>query len=275
MGKFFRFFVKIFNILINPFFPVTVIQFVFAFILLMILNIPCIQNMNEETRLTITLIYVLNLVQKRYRDLGIKVRSIIASFFIGIILIALFRLFYDVVIKGVEFSKYEMDETFIDRVAMLFLVIDMVLLFVSRKVKDFILLKIGLKNRAKNNNYSKYEEYNEEEDEEWEDDDEEDADDDEEWEEESEEDEEEEDKTWEDWFKERFREMHEDSEKEWAMEIFGLTTLNGITNVHLRNIYYKLIKKYHPDKNQDNVKFAEEKTKEIIEAYNILKEWVA
>ena len=53
-------------------------------------------------------------------------------------------------------------------------------------------------------------------------------------------------------------------------DILGVS--RNIDQEALKKAYYKVCKKWHPDKNKDNQKFAEEKFKEIAEAYDVLSD---
>src|SRR5512136_905954 len=51
-------------------------------------------------------------------------------------------------------------------------------------------------------------------------------------------------------------------------EVLGVQ--RGATKDEIKKAYRKLAMKYHPDMNKDNVKAAEEKFKDISEAYEVL-----
>ena len=53
-------------------------------------------------------------------------------------------------------------------------------------------------------------------------------------------------------------------------EVLGIT--KGASDDEIKSAYRKLVKKYHPDLNKDNVKEAEEKMKEVNEAYAVLSD---
>lgn len=62
-------------------------------------------------------------------------------------------------------------------------------------------------------------------------------------------------------------------EKARAMQIFGLSSLNGVTEDSLKKLYRKLAKKYHPDIHPGDTT-CEEKFKELSSAYATLSECV-
>ena len=60
------------------------------------------------------------------------------------------------------------------------------------------------------------------------------------------------------------------SEKRDYYEVLGIQ--KGASEAEIKKAYRKMAKKYHPDMNQDNPKAAEEKMKEVNEAYDVLKD---
>ncbi len=55
-------------------------------------------------------------------------------------------------------------------------------------------------------------------------------------------------------------------------DVLGVS--KNATQEEIRKAYLKLVKKYHPDLNKDNQKYAEKKTKEINNAYDVLSDKV-
>ena len=60
------------------------------------------------------------------------------------------------------------------------------------------------------------------------------------------------------------------SEKRDYYEVLGIQ--KGASEAEIKKAYRKMAKKYHPDMNQDDPKAAEEKMKEVNEAYDVLKD---
>ena len=60
------------------------------------------------------------------------------------------------------------------------------------------------------------------------------------------------------------------SEKRDYYEVLGVQ--KGASEAEIKKAYKKMARKYHPDLNQDDPKAAEEKMKEVNEAYDVLKD---
>lgn len=60
------------------------------------------------------------------------------------------------------------------------------------------------------------------------------------------------------------------SEKRDYYEVLGVQ--KGASEAEIKKAYRKMVMKYHPDRNRDNLKEAEEKMKEINEAYGVLSD---
>ena len=60
------------------------------------------------------------------------------------------------------------------------------------------------------------------------------------------------------------------SQKRDYYEVLGIS--KDATEKDIKKAYRKLAFKYHPDKNPDNKKEAEEKFKEVNEAYSVLSD---
>ena len=60
------------------------------------------------------------------------------------------------------------------------------------------------------------------------------------------------------------------SEKRDYYEVLGVD--KGASAADIKKAYKKMARKYHPDLNRDNPKEAEEKFKEVNEAYDVLKD---
>lgn len=60
------------------------------------------------------------------------------------------------------------------------------------------------------------------------------------------------------------------SEKRDYYEVLGIS--KGASEAEIKKAYRKMAMKYHPDRNQDNPKAAEDKMKEVNEAYDVLKD---
>ena len=63
------------------------------------------------------------------------------------------------------------------------------------------------------------------------------------------------------------------SERMKAMQVFGLSSLSGVTKDSLKKMYRKLAKKYHPDDHPGDV-ICEQKFKELSLAYTTLSECI-